>query len=627
MILGAFFIATFFNSAQAGPADFFRGWAWNDHIGWISMNCVDPGTCAEVNYGVDMDTVTGDINGYGWSETAGWVCFGSSCPGVTPEGGPGYAGYSSSTGEMGGWARMEWESMPNRGWISLNCENVGVCGLSNYQVTIDAFDNTDVGGWAWNANDLVGDVVGLGWFDFSQVIGTKEFMCEDTFDNDGDGLSDCTDLDCPCDTEKEELACTDTIDNDGDARVDCADNLPDLENSCWHHDPYCPTNEALAWYWDAILGWYQPGGEITCHDGSDNDWDGLANGVYDTNPLTGRDCFDADCAPFCLLEPELCSDDFDNDWDGLIDCLDDECVGTCTGVCDPDHCSGAPCDDVGVACPETYGDPPQACMCVARPWLETALGNVYSELGISGPAAPEGEFNATYCVLSTGGIANFTSEEDCYLSAGDLFNFPSQLNKYTNILGNIDIKGITNGLYGDVVIIDDASDIPAFLNGKIYYSPNNDINFDMATLVFQNGVGNNSGAGLIIVRGDITFNSDTEYSPATISKIRNLASVGWISFKNPASGHGGHIYIDGNTNELAGAFYAEEQIQTRADDDQLIVNGLMISKDFDFGRTYSSPSQGAERIIFDGRALANPPPGMEDLTRSLPAISDIVASP
>jgi len=620
----ASFLGKLSHNALAGSDDFFRGWVWNDHVGWISMNCVDEATCGVMDYGVDMDLSTGDVSGYGWSENVGWVCFGSACAGTTPEGGGSYATYTSSTHEFNGWAKVEFENMPNEAWISLNCADPGVCP-PDYAATMDPFDNSG-GGWGWNGNDIGGVISGLGWFDFSQIIGTKELICDDTFDNDGNGLADCADPNCPCDYEKDELLCTDAIDNDGDGLVDCADNDPDLANSCWHHDPYCPTNEALAWYWDAVSGWYQPGGDITCHDGADNDWDSIVNGVYDANPLTGRDCYDADCAPFCLLEPEDCFDDFDNNWNGLIDCLDPECVDVCGGFCDPDNCSGDPCDTPGDVCPGTYGDPPAPCMCVAKPWLETKYGNVYSELGVKGPAAPVGYSNATYCVLSTGGIDNFVSERSCYITPDDIYNFPSQLNKYRNILGNIDIPGIVSGRYGEVVLINDATDIPSDLGGKIYYSPNDDLDFS-ASHLFNNGIGNQSGAGLVIVQGDITFDADTAYSPGAISKLRNLASVGWIAFKDPVSSHGGNIYIGRDVDELVGAFYAEDLIQTKDDPDPLIVYGLMVSKAFDFNREYSSEVQGAELVILDGRALTNPPPGMEDLTRSLPDIRDIVPRP
>ncbi|MDD4995426.1 MAG: hypothetical protein PHW53_03130 [Patescibacteria group bacterium] len=605
-------------ASRAAADDFFRGWIWNDHIGWISMNCADTGTCAAVDYGVDMDLSNGNITGYAWSENAGWICFGSTCAGVTPQGGGSYAGYASSTGEIGGWAKMEWLNMPSEGWISLNCANPAVCGASNYKTTISTFDNTDVGGWAWNGNGAGANQTGLGWFDFSRVIGTKEFMCQDLLDNDADGLIDCADPDCPCALEMNEPLCTDGIDNDGDVLVDCLDNQPNLANSCWHHDPYCPTNEALAWLWDGS-SWVQPGGSVTCHDGSDNDYDGVVNGAYDQSPLTGRDCFDADCAPFCTEEPENCADGFDNNWNGLTDCDDPICAGTCSGFCE---FNDSPCDEIGAVCyedPETH----QKYYCKARPWLETKYGQVYGQLGVEGPAAPEGMSNATFCVIAaTGGIANFTSEQSCYISPEDVFGFPSQLNKYTNILGNLDIAGIISGLYGDVVPMT-SNIIPPVLNGKIYYWADGDLNIQSAIQI-ADAIGNGSGAGLIIVRGDIRFDYDVIYGTSNISKLKQLASIGWIALRDPVSGLGGNIYIGNDVNNLVGAFYAEEMVQTDAGNVPLLVNGLMISKKFDFNRVFSSGAQGAERIIFDGRALTNPPPGMEDLTRSLPSIQEVV---
>jgi len=629
LVFGVFILAAFFNyqviSVKAGDADFFGGWLWNDHIGWVSANCVDQGTCGVQDYGVDMNSSTGDITGWGWSDNVGWVCFGSTCPGITPEGGGGYAGWDSITKEIGGWAKVIFDPpMENDGWISLNCANPGVCGTSNYKIILDDFDD-DVSGFGWSANDNSGDIVGLGWFDFDQMYGRKELICDDSWDNDGDGLIDCEDPDCPCGWEELEPLCTDTINNDADAWIDCLDHEPDFAHSCWHHDPYCPSNEALAWYWDGAA-WYQPGGDITCHDGSDNDYDdGFGN--WDSSFASGRDCLDIDCQPFC---EEICGDGFDNDGDGLADCDDPDCGDVCIGVCDPDNCSGDPCDDIGEVCPGTYGDPPQACMCVAKPWLETKWGNVYSQLGVQGPPAPTGLANATYCVVAaTGGVEQFdyfTSELGCYLLPEDVYGFPSQLNKYTNILGNLDIQGIISGRYGTVVEIDDAGDIPANLDGKIYYSSNNDLDFEGELPVINNGFAGQSGAGLIIVQGDITFDSNVVYQLGNISKLKELASVGWVAFKDPISGHGGHIYVGRDATELVGAFYAEEQIVTRDAEKTLDVSGLMISKDFDFNRLYSSEARGAEQVIFDGRALANPPPGMEDLTRSLPSIRDIVPS-
>lgn len=56
------------------------GWAWNDVIGWISMNCdqsLHGGTdqCLTSNYGVSIISATGDFQGWAWNDTVGWISF------------------------------------------------------------------------------------------------------------------------------------------------------------------------------------------------------------------------------------------------------------------------------------------------------------------------------------------------------------------------------------------------------------------------------------------------------------------------------------------------------------------------------------------------------------------------
>jgi type II secretory pathway pseudopilin PulG len=61
------------------------GYAWSDSVGWISFNCdqtsVGGGNnCASgggVDYGVTIDTATGDFEGWAWSDTIGWISFNS----------------------------------------------------------------------------------------------------------------------------------------------------------------------------------------------------------------------------------------------------------------------------------------------------------------------------------------------------------------------------------------------------------------------------------------------------------------------------------------------------------------------------------------------------------------------
>jgi cysteine-rich repeat protein len=162
-------------------------------------------------------------------------------------------------------------------------------------------------------------------------------VCDDRFDNDGDGLTDCDDFDCQRDPRCFMFGevCDDFIDNDGDGLTDCQDF--DCQG-----DPRCFMF-----------------GEV-CDDFIDNDGDGLT------------DCQDFDCAqdPRCFMFGEVCDDSFDNDGDGLIDCQDPDCVGNprCSTVetrcgdgfdndgdglidCQDPDCAGSPrCSTVETRC-------------------------------------------------------------------------------------------------------------------------------------------------------------------------------------------------------------------------------------------------------------------------------------
>ncbi|MDP2696124.1 MAG: dockerin type I repeat-containing protein [bacterium] len=50
----------------------------------------------------------------------------------------------------------------------------------------------------------------------------------------------------------------------------------------------------------------------------------------------------------------------------------------------------------------------------------------------------------------------------------------------------------------------------------------------------------------------------------------------------------------------------------------LKVNGLLIAEGFNFDRKYSKDLAPAERIVYDGRVLANTPPGLSDFIKALP---------
>lgn len=189
------FLSLLAPTAALAAAHNISGWAWSGTTGWISVNCnTDPGGCAGAagDYGLDMDA-TGNISGWAWSSQAGWICFGSTCTGAVgaPPGGtpsapaaaadhycPGFtpcAHYDANTGKLHGWAYVisQTDGANYRGWISLNCEDLGTntssphsCPTSDYAVTFDEGATQPAGefyGYAWNGN---GDSTGNGWVQF-----------------------------------------------------------------------------------------------------------------------------------------------------------------------------------------------------------------------------------------------------------------------------------------------------------------------------------------------------------------------------------------------------------------------------------------------------------------------------
>ena len=63
----------------------FAGWLggsiWTENVGWLSLGDGVPGGPSVytngngLDFGVNLDPITGKLSGYGWSENAGWVNF------------------------------------------------------------------------------------------------------------------------------------------------------------------------------------------------------------------------------------------------------------------------------------------------------------------------------------------------------------------------------------------------------------------------------------------------------------------------------------------------------------------------------------------------------------------------
>ena len=138
--------------AQAGAEHNVSGWAWSENFGWVSFNCTNDDTCGTSNYGVNIDTTTGNFSGYAWSSNIGWIDFAptSGYPELpnTP------AHYDSATGAVTGWAKIL--SLGDEGWLKMN---------DSWPDGVAIDSNSDFHGFAWNGNSASG--AGLGWLSFN----------------------------------------------------------------------------------------------------------------------------------------------------------------------------------------------------------------------------------------------------------------------------------------------------------------------------------------------------------------------------------------------------------------------------------------------------------------------------
>ena len=286
-----------------------------------------------------------------------------------------------------------------------------------------------------------------------------------------------------------------------------------------------------------------------------------------------------------------------------------------------------------------------------RPFLQTEFGDIYALRGLRGDAPTQG-FNSTFLILSGGGIQNFFSAQG---QAGSLPNFgdlgfPTPETRFSNILGRIDLDRLscatpgscTNGFGIPVESFNPATFGGSPLGGRVFASSGN-VGLSQA-IEIQNAQNFGNGAGTVIVNGDLTITENVTYAEsgsATI-RFRNLASLAWIVR--------GDLRIAPNVTQLAGNFIVLGDGASACSSDsgtegptncgqtftcfdplsgrqtgtacqnQLQSSGLLMSRKFFFDRTFTggAPEQGSEVIIYDGRLLANTPPGLEDFVQALP---------
>ncbi|MDD3284062.1 MAG: LamG domain-containing protein [Patescibacteria group bacterium] len=301
-----------------------------------------------------------------------------------------------------------------------------------------------------------------------------------------------------------------------------------------------------------------------------------------------------------------------------------------------------------------------------RSYISTKYGNIYSRSNIGSDYTvipPLGYFNSTYMIQANGHIINWVSEGISTTTQGSLFydynteepwmsyydspsgfispvyDYPNKINDYGNILGNLDYEGLKKGIYGNVINNmpnEGVEDYNVCLGGKIYYTKPETGEYKLNVKVSGSEISylfNNcdNGSGVIIVDGDLVINGDLKYDESIVeSNNKELASIAWIIK--------GDLYINGEVSDLAGTFIVLGNedvtecgsdlgnpvpkcgtIYTGSSANQLVISGQILAKNFQLERTFrSSLREPSEIIIYDGRNIINPPPGLGDIIKSLP---------
>lgn len=199
---------------EAGSSHNVNGWAWSDTVGWISFNSKDCDSDEDgisdndtdptrydcpigqviSNYGVDIDSATGEFSGYAWvnprdddagggvgSDNIGWLSFESAdvagCPFVPPNGSCTATidinTVSPTYNQVTGWARFltpknkPLEAGGWDGWVSLSCLNDGYCADSDYGLYRE---NCALINYAWGGYDESVKESAVGWIGFPDPI-------------------------------------------------------------------------------------------------------------------------------------------------------------------------------------------------------------------------------------------------------------------------------------------------------------------------------------------------------------------------------------------------------------------------------------------------------------------------
>jgi hypothetical protein len=295
------------------------------------------------------------------------------------------------------------------------------------------------------------------------------------------------------------------------------------------------------------------------------------------------------------------------------------------------------------------------------PFLQTVQGDIYSKEGVGSneifnlPTSPltAGLFyNSTFLIQTGGTIQRYISESGSdYLKPGyDSLIPPLATNKYTNVMGKLDVDGIVNrvevspgdfrnkfgnsveeyagNISGQSLWVNGLSQ----LKGKVYHITG-DLTVDYPTEI-QSGleVQNEIASGTVVVDGDMYITQNITYQPtdAADTELEDIPSVVWIVK--------GSVHINPNVTKVAGNFVVvgsqtggvlvsgTGKFSTGAGDQNLEVSGLVVAHELFLQRSgigTVEDIQAAERIFYDGRIIINTPPGVGDFAKALPVVREV----
>jgi hypothetical protein len=268
------------------------------------------------------------------------------------------------------------------------------------------------------------------------------------------------------------------------------------------------------------------------------------------------------------------------------------------------------------------------------PYVQTKYGDIYSGESITGSRAPEGAYNATYCIVSreSDDTITLSSSKSCLLGDIDI-EFPDPLQQFTTSIVDIDLVDLKSNSELSSIEVNatnySLSAIPLQLDGGVYYFTTADgFSIDNyvidSALSFQSG-GGSSGAGTIVVDGDLYIDQSISYQVGIPGNLNEIASIAWIVL--------GDVYIDKNVTEVVGTFIvlgdggADSGKFYTGDDAgdpnplQLEFGGMIVAKEIVLERTFFEGLAPAEIFEYDGRVLLNTPPGLGNFSGNLPAWS------